>query len=161
MPGGMAFHWRTVFPDLPAGAFSAGVAFWREVTGYGVSPFRGASADFATLLPPSGDAYLRVQRALSCGGGCHLDLHADPGSRDARVRGRPRGLAGRHGAAPGQPVRAHVDFGCTDRAGEATRHVGLGARVTGTFGHWTVLADPAGREYCLVGRSPRPPQPGA
>jgi hypothetical protein len=47
-----------------------------------------------------------------------------------------------------------VDFGCTDpRARD--RHVALGARVTATQEHWTVLADPAGREYCLVGRDPR------
>jgi hypothetical protein len=26
--------------------------------------------------------------------------------------------------------------------------------VTGTFQYWTVLTDPAGHEYCLVGRPP-------
>jgi hypothetical protein len=41
----------------------------------GLSPLRGASAEFATLLPPAGDAYLRVQRVAAGGGGCHLDLH--------------------------------------------------------------------------------------
>jgi hypothetical protein len=32
----------------------------------------------STLLPPSGDPYLRVQRVASGSGGQHLDLHVDP-----------------------------------------------------------------------------------
>ena len=71
-------RWLTVFLDFPAGSFGAGVAFWREVTGSALSPFRGAAEEFATLLPPSGDAYLRVQRTADGSGGHHLDLHVDP-----------------------------------------------------------------------------------
>ena len=71
-------RWLTVFLDFPAGSFGAGVAFWREVTGSALSPFRGAAEEFATLLPPSGDAYLRVQRVAGGSGGHHLDLHVDP-----------------------------------------------------------------------------------
>jgi hypothetical protein len=74
----MAFRWLTVFLDFPADAFDAGVAFWREATGSGLSPFRGTAGEFATLLPPAGDAYLRVQRVMDGGGGHHLDLHVDP-----------------------------------------------------------------------------------
>jgi hypothetical protein len=73
----MTFRWLTVFLDFPAAAFEPGVAFWRQVTGYGLSAPRGAQGEFATLLPPSGDAYLRVQRARDGDGGCHLDLHLD------------------------------------------------------------------------------------
>jgi hypothetical protein len=62
-------------------------------------------------------------------------------------------LQRRDSAAPGDRTRGHVDFGCTD-AGARDRHVALGARVTGAQRHWTVLTDPAGREYCLVGRDP-------
>jgi len=247
----MTFRWMTVFLDFRADAFEAGVAFWREVTGCGLSSFRGPTKDFATLLPPSGDAYLRVQRLLSggvsggvSGGGCHLDLHTAAGSLEeeadravalgARVRHREAGelivadspggftfclvrwdgerfvpppaggsrvdtlcldvpparfgaecafwsaltggeahpapvpgftsLKGPAGmpvrlllqrlddAALGQRVRAHVDIGATDVAGEVARHVSLGARVTATLPYWTVLADPADREYCLVVR---------
>ncbi|HEY7260501.1 MAG TPA: VOC family protein [Trebonia sp.] len=243
----MTFRWMTVFLDFRADAFEAGVAFWREVTGCGLSEFRGPAKDFATLLPPSGDAYLRVQRLLSGGGGCHLDLHTPAGSLEeeadravalgARVRHREAGelivadspggftfclvrwegerflpppdggsrvdtlcldvpparfdaevafwsaltggearpapvpgftsLKGPAGmpvrlllqrlddAAPGQRVRAHVDIGATDVASEVARHTGLGARVTATLPYWTVLADPAGREYCVVLRRPR------
>ena len=246
----MPVRWLTVFLDFPADAFGAGVAFWREVTGSGLSPSRGTDGEFATLLPPSGDAYLRVQRVLEGPGGCHLDLHLDtsveplakaagraqslgarvlhaeagliiadsPGGftfclvswngesevpgplatnggvsrvdtlcldvppaqfkrecafwtaltgweqRPARVPGfvylqRPAGLAVRlllqrlERAAPGQQVAGHVDFGCADEHA-LSLHVGLGARVVGAHPYWTVLADPAGREYCLVDREP-------
>ena len=74
----MTFRWLTLFLDFPAGSFDAGVAFWREMTGTVLSPFRGAAGEFATLLPPDGDAYLRVQRIADGSGGCHLDLHLDP-----------------------------------------------------------------------------------
>lgn len=67
----------TIFLDFPGDAFEAGTAFWREVTGCGLSSSRGEAGEFATLLPPDGDAYLRVQRVLDGAGGCHLDLHAD------------------------------------------------------------------------------------
>jgi hypothetical protein len=73
----VSIRWVTVFLDFPAGRFDAGVAFWQRVTGYGLSPSRGAAGEFATLLPPLGDAYLRVQRTGSGPGGCHLDLHVD------------------------------------------------------------------------------------
>jgi Glyoxalase-like domain len=249
----MSARWMTIFLDFPAGSFDAGVAFWREVTGYGLSAARGADGEFATLLPPAGDAYLRVQRIRAGAGGCHLDLHVDteteslnaaadraqaagavirhredglivahsPGgfpfclvnwdgertvppplaardraagasrvdslcldvppddfereltfwaeftSQEARpapvpgyaVLTRPPGwparllLQRRGSAAAGDRTHAHVDFGCTDR-GALDRHVALGARVTGTQQYWTVLTDPAGREYCLVGRDP-------
>jgi hypothetical protein len=243
--------WVTVFLDFPAGGFDRSVAFWRQVTGYGLSPSRGANGEFATLLPPSGDAYLRVQRVRAGAGGCHLDLHVDNAaeslgaaadrarSAGAQVtrqgdglvvaqspggfpfcltawhgeRAVPPPLAGEAGgvsrvdtlcldvppggferelafwsalasqptrpapvpgyayldgpagwparlllqrreqAGPGEQVRGHVDFGCTDPLAR-DRHVALGARVSATRQYWTVLADPAGREYCLVGRDP-------
>jgi hypothetical protein len=78
---------------------------------------------------------------------------------------RPAGLPARlllqrlDDAVPGQPVRAHADFGCTDEKAVAW-HVSLGAQVAGTFPYWTVLTDPAGREYCLVNREPDDDGPG-
>lgn len=248
----MSLRWMSIFFDFPAGSFDAGVAFWREVTGYGLSAARGAHGEFATLLPPAGDAYLRVQRIRDGAGGCHLDLHVDAAAEPldaaaARARtagavirhredrlvvahspggfpfclvvwdgeravppplagggggasrvdslcldvppddfgrevafwaaltGQPAGpapvpgyailsrpagwparllLQRRDSTAPGDRTSAHVDFGCTDTAAR-DRHVALGARVTGVQEYWTVLADPAGREYCLVGRDPK------
>jgi hypothetical protein len=254
--------WVTVFLDFPADGFDRSVEFWRQVTGYGLSPSRGADGEFATLLPVSGDAYLRVQRVRGGPGGHHLDLHVDTAAEsleDAADRARSAGAqvtsvdeglvvarspggftfclvawhgeravppslagerdsAGQHSAsqpgasrldtlcldvppggfdrelafwaaltgqrtrpAPvpgyayldgpaawpvrlllqrreqaghGDQVRGHVDFGCTDPSAR-DRHVALGARVAATRQYWTVLTDPAGREYCLVGRDPR------
>jgi predicted enzyme related to lactoylglutathione lyase len=68
----------TVFLDFPADAFDAEAGFWAEVTGSSLSAARGAEGEFATLLPSSGDDYLRVQRVSEPSGGCHLDLHLDP-----------------------------------------------------------------------------------
>jgi predicted enzyme related to lactoylglutathione lyase len=50
--------------------------------------------------------------------------------------------------------RVHIDFRCEDRVAETERLVGLGAtviaaeRCLGRF-CWTVLADPAGNEFCI------------
>jgi hypothetical protein len=253
MPEDTAIRWLTAFLDFPADSFDAGVAFWRSVTGYGLSAPRGETGQFATLLPSAGDAYLRVQRIDSGAGGCHLDLHVDmsaatldavaaratalgasqryreqgeliildspagftfclvrwegeaevppvatgdPGGdawarvytlcldvppdgfsaecafwseltgweqRQVPVPGytalrRPPGMPFRlllqrlDSAAPGRRAGGHLDLdiGSQNRAGIAARHVAAGARITRVFPHWTALADPAEREYCLV-----------
>jgi Glyoxalase-like domain len=253
MLDGVSFPWLTVFLDFPAATFDRGVDFWREATGCGLSPFRGPDGEFATLLPTSGDAYLRVQRVRDGAGGCHLDVRVDTAvtslaevtdravALGARVRHREEGelivvdspggfpfclvrwegesgapgpliaasgdasrvdtvcldvppgrfedecgfwaaltgwpprpapvpgytylsqppgtpmpvhllLQRLDSAAAGQPVRAHVDVGCTERGETVGRHVVLGSRVVAELAHWTVLADPTGREYCLVDR---------
>jgi Glyoxalase-like domain len=250
MLDGVSFRWLTVFLDFPADAFDRGVDFWREATGCGLSSRRGAAGEFATLLPLSGDAYLRVQRVRDGAGGCHLDIHVDTaeislqdvadravalGARvwhreeELIIAGSPGGftfcLVRWHGecavpgpltadggdstrvdtlcvdvppeqfeqecafwaaltgwasqparvpgftylrqppelpvqillqrldsAIAGQPARAHIDFGCTDRRGAVGPHLTLGSRVVAELTFWTVLADPTGREYCLVER---------
>ena len=103
MLGAVRFRWVTSFLDFPADVFEPGVAFWREVTGSGLSPLRGASGEFATLLPVIGDAYLRVQRAGAGPGGCHLDLHVDTQTESLHA------AAGR-AATPGATVR-HAEDG--------------------------------------------------
>lgn len=71
--------WASALLDFPASSFASGVAFWREVTGFGLSPARGEHHQFATLVPPAGDDYLRVQQVQDGPGGIHLDLHvAEP-----------------------------------------------------------------------------------
>ena len=37
-----------------------GLAFWRDVSGWGVSPARGDHGEFVTLVPSEGDAHVRV-----------------------------------------------------------------------------------------------------
>jgi hypothetical protein len=81
--------WLTAFIDIPAIAYDDGVAFWAGVTGYSVSPSRGERNEFATLVPPEGDAFLRVQR-VDEGRGVHLDVHG-PG-QEYQVRRSPGGF---------------------------------------------------------------------
>ena len=73
----MAILWLTAFLDYPGPDFAAGTNFWRAVTASSLSPPRGTDGEFATLVPSSGDAYLRVQRIGDGAANCHLDLHVD------------------------------------------------------------------------------------
>lgn len=71
--------WITAFLDLSADHHDEGVSFWSAVTGYDVSPRRGGSGEFATLIPGDGDPFLRVQALAEGDDGIHLDLHVpDP-----------------------------------------------------------------------------------
>ena len=67
--------WVSAFLDFAPGGFERGVEFWRAVTGYDVSAPRGERDHFATLVPPDGDDYLRVQHLADGPGRVHLDLH--------------------------------------------------------------------------------------
>lgn len=71
----MTPFWITAFVDLAPGAHPAGLAFWRDVTGWTPSGVRGGDGEFTTLVPPSGDDHLRVQRLASGHPRIHLDLH--------------------------------------------------------------------------------------
>ena len=107
-PGAAPF-WLTVFLDYPAAEFDAGVAFWRGGTGYALSDARGAHGEFASLLPGSGDEFLKVQRVAEGGPRLHLDLHvADPAASAAAAQ-----------AAGAELVRASPDgyFVLTSPAG--------------------------------------------
>jgi len=71
--------WISAFLDLPAADFDATTEFWSNVTGYRLSEPRGEYDEFATLLPPDGDDFLRAQRLQDGPAGVHLDLHVpDP-----------------------------------------------------------------------------------
>jgi hypothetical protein len=75
----MSPFWTSAFLDLARDDFARGVLFWAEVTGYRVSSPRGDSDEFATLVPPRGDAFLRVQKLAVGPSRIHLDLHVpDP-----------------------------------------------------------------------------------
>jgi hypothetical protein len=94
----MTPRWITAFLDLPEETYEAGADFWSAVTGYARSPQRGAEGQFATLVPPDGLSYLRLQR-LGEGPRIHLDVHVDDPASAAR-------RAEQLGAAPvDQPYR--------------------------------------------------------
>lgn len=87
----MAVCWVSAYLDLAPADFERGVAFWRGVTGYGLSQSRGERDQFATLVPPDGDDFLRVQRLDHGPTRVHLDvhdaehefvIHKSPGRRD-------------------------------------------------------------------------------
>jgi hypothetical protein len=67
--------WLTLFVGLAAEEWDAGIAFWAVATGYALSSLRGQHDEFASLIPPSGDDHIRVQRAGGASG-VHLDVHA-------------------------------------------------------------------------------------
>jgi hypothetical protein len=100
----------TAFLDFPVARCPPGSAFWQALTATTLSAPRGPGGEFATLSPPQGDAYLRVQATGSDLPGCHLDLHvpdvaaaalaarelgAEPGHEDAGlvVLRSPAGLS--------------------------------------------------------------------
>lgn len=70
-------RWLTAFIDFPASEFDAGTRFWLSATGYELSAPRGGHAEFATLVPPAGDDYLRVQRLGDGPTRLHLDVAVD------------------------------------------------------------------------------------
>lgn len=82
--------WITAFLDVPASRHAGAAAFWCGVTGSAMSPSRGRTGEFATFVPPDGDAYLRLQRIDSGPPGVHLDLH-DPDGEHELLRS-PGGL---------------------------------------------------------------------
>lgn len=76
----------TVFLDFPAASYEAGIDFWSGVTGWAVSEPRGTAAEFATLVPPSGDPTLKVQRIGSGEPRVHLDVHAPAAGESLDLR---------------------------------------------------------------------------
>lgn len=93
--------WLSAFLDFAPDEFAKAVEFWRAITGYDLSPTRGDDGEFATLIPPDGDGFLRVQRLREGPSRIHLDVHvtdvdagADRAVRlGARVTARPGGYA--------------------------------------------------------------------
>jgi Glyoxalase-like domain len=51
----------------------------------------------------------------------------------------------------GTPARVHLDIESDDVAAEVARVVGPGARVVKEYDHYTVLEDPGGLPFCVVG----------
>lgn len=95
--------WLTLYLDVAPDEHAAAVAFWEGVTGYPLSSSRGEHGEYATLLPPDGDAQLRVQRLDDGPSGVHLDVHVPGGDIDAGVD-EAVGLGASVVARPGHAV---------------------------------------------------------
>jgi hypothetical protein len=61
--------------DLAAESALREESFWLAATATELSSRRGAHQEFATLVPSSGDAYLRCQRLADGDSRVHLDFH--------------------------------------------------------------------------------------
>lgn len=72
---GTSPFWLTAFFDFAPQAFEESVDFWSHVTGHSRSEGRGQHHEFASLVPPDGDQFLRVQRLGEGESRIHLDLH--------------------------------------------------------------------------------------
>jgi hypothetical protein len=70
-------RWAWVFLDTPSKEAGRSWAFWSEVTDCPLSASRGDTDEFATLLPPRGNAWVKVQSVTEVPGGIHLDLDVD------------------------------------------------------------------------------------
>ncbi len=78
--------WISAFLDLAPEEHEEATRFWAAVTGYDVSPARGAQGEFTTLVPPDGDDHLRIQRLADGPSRIHLDVHVeDPMSQAERA----------------------------------------------------------------------------
>lgn len=73
----MTPFWVTGFVDLEPAAYDAGLAFWRDVTGWSASAPLGDLDEYVALDPPVGDRHLVVQRLGSGRSRIHVDLHVD------------------------------------------------------------------------------------
>jgi hypothetical protein len=73
----MTPRWIVAFLDFPGDTHEAGANFWAGVTGFRRGPQRGEEGQFATLVPPAGTDYLRVQRLEQHTPRVHLDFHVD------------------------------------------------------------------------------------
>jgi hypothetical protein len=90
--------WISAFLDFAPDGFEEGARFWSSVTEYDVSPPRGDAAEFGTLLPGDGDAFLRVQRLSDGADRIHLDLHVpDPRAAADRAAGLGADVISDHG----------------------------------------------------------------
>ncbi|MDF3281445.1 MULTISPECIES: VOC family protein [unclassified Gordonia (in: high G+C Gram-positive bacteria)] len=111
--------------DVPAPLFDREVVFWSLLTGWPAQP--RARAEFLAL---------RRNPALSLGILLQR-LDSDTDLEDATR------------------ASAHLDLATTSVDDEVGRHEDWGARVVARHPSWTVMADPAGRYYCITDRNPR------
>lgn len=174
--------WVSVFLDLEATAFERGASFWAQVTGSELSALRGEDREFGTLLPPDGDAHLKVQRRAAGPTRLHLDLHvADPAvaaeeaarlGAEARHRsehgyvvldspsGLPFCLVAHDGGTRTRPVswpagqRSLLDQVCLDVAPDAfDAEVAFWSALTG----WAPTASATTGEFVPLTRPPEQP----
>ncbi len=71
-----------------------------------------------------------------------------------RPQGMPLRVMLQRRARASGTTTCHVDLACDDVAAAVVAHEALGGTVVAIHRLWTVMADPAGTEYCLTSRHP-------
>lgn len=77
MTGPAEVRWVWAFLDTPRADAERSWAFWSAVTGSTVHDRRGEHAEFATLAPARGAAWVKLQAVGAGTGGVHVDLDVD------------------------------------------------------------------------------------
>ncbi|MBM7280472.1 VOC family protein [Gordonia rubripertincta] len=115
--------------DVPAADFDAEVAFWTALTGWPLKSPGSRPELVALRRDPAITVGILLQRRQT-----------DP-----------------DGPVPGgsSPATGHLDLATSSVPDEVARHEGWGARAIEHYPHWTTMADPAGRPYCITSRNPR------
>ncbi|GGU33527.1 VOC family protein [Nocardioides albus] len=67
--------WFHLFLDVPRSHWEEAYGFWSAATGWALSPPRGEDGQFLTLVPQTGDPWLKMQ-AHDSGPRVHIDLDA-------------------------------------------------------------------------------------
>lgn len=75
--------WFHLFVDVPRPRWEEAVEFWSAATGWAISPPRGEDGQFVTLMPQTGDAWLKLQALDDGEPRVHVDL--DAADREAAV----------------------------------------------------------------------------
>jgi hypothetical protein len=117
----MTVKWLSAFVDVPVASAEHNTVFWEQALGYTRSPVRGENDEFLTLVPPTGDPFLRMQRTGDSSGRIHLDVHA---SDEVAMVARAQSLGARVMAAPGCVIMqspAGLTFCVVNDRGEARR----------------------------------------
>ncbi|MEI7057458.1 VOC family protein [Nocardioides sp. CCNWLW239] len=76
--------WFHLFLDVPREQWDEAVGFWSAATGWALSPPRGEDGQFVTLVPQTGDAWLKMQAVDDREPRIHVDLDAP--DREAAVQ---------------------------------------------------------------------------
>lgn len=128
MTGPVGVRWLWAFLDTPRENAERSWAFWSAVTRSTTSARRGADGEFATLIPATGDPWIKVQSVAQGAGGIHLDLDVDdPRAASATARELGATVIAEHGEDGYVVLRSPGGFVfCLTHVGGQSRQVRVG-----------------------------------
>ncbi|GAA4119379.1 hypothetical protein GCM10022415_19370 [Knoellia locipacati] len=102
-------RWVWAFLDTVEADADRSWEFWSTVTRAALAPARGPRDEFSTLVPATGDAWVKLQKVLD-GGGVHLDLDVDVPLAEAAEEAARLGAAEVHRADDVVVMRSPAGF---------------------------------------------------